>query len=283
MGRPSDPTVLLVMGLGMQLVAWPMEFCQSLVDAGFHVVRFDNRDVGLSDKINVRSQIGLPAATLRYLLHLPVPAPYRIDAMADDAIGVLDALGIPSAHLVGASLGGMIAQTVAARDPGRCRSLVSIMSSSGHRRLPRASLRVSRLLLSRPSGKASPERLTDYLVELFRVIGSPGFPTPPDKLRERLRASIERSYYPPGTIRQMLAIIASGDRSSELASITAPTLVVHGDADPLVPLAHGVDSARKIHGARLEVIRGMGHDLAPGLVPRLAETVITHLRANPGA
>ena len=194
LGDPSHPPVLLIMGLGMQLVAWPEPFCQALVDAGFHVIRFDNRDVGLSEKILTRKAVSLPLAALRYFLHLPVAAPYLIDEMAADSVGVLDALGIQSAHFVGASLGGMIAQTAAAKYPERCLSLTSIMASSGDRRLPHASLKVTRLMLSRPPAHASVEELTEHLIHLFQVIGSPGFPTPLPLMRERLSAGLRRGY-----------------------------------------------------------------------------------------
>ena len=278
LGSPADPAVLLIMGLGMQLVAWPDEFCNALVAAGFRVIRFDNRDVGLSEKIDSDLRVNLPLATLRYFLRLPVRAPYSLEAMAADSIGVLDSLGIEAAHLVGASLGGMIAQTVAANYPKRCLSLTSIMSSSGDRRLPTASLKVTRMMLSRPRKNAPPEVLAEHFVRLFQAIGSPGYPVPPAQLRERLNVGLRRSYHPLGTARQLLAVIASGDRSAQLRTIGKPTLVVHGAADPLIPLKHGIDCARKIPGAELKIIEGMGHDLAPGLLPILSQALIAHLR-----
>jgi pimeloyl-ACP methyl ester carboxylesterase len=280
LGNPTDPSVLLIMGLGMQLIAWPDSFCKALVDSGFHVIRFDNRDVGLSEKIQAGKATNVAWATMRYFLHLPVQAPYLLDEMAADSVGVLDALGIRSAHIVGASLGGMIAQTVAANFPDRCMSLSSIMASSGDRRLPNSSLKVTRLLLSRPPPKASVEQLTDHLVRLFRAIGSPGFPTPEPELREHLSAGIRRGYYPQGTLRQLLAIVASGDRSARLRTISTPTLVLHGDRDPLVRVSHGIDCARKIPGAELKIIQGMGHDLAPGLLPILSEALLRHFRVT---
>lgn len=283
LGNPADPAVLLIMGLGMQLVAWPEPFCQALVDAGFHVIRFDNRDVGLSEKIAARKPANLPLAAMRYFLRLPVRAPYLIDAMAADSIGVLDALGIKVAHFVGVSLGGMIAQTAAANYPKRCLSLTSIMASSGDRRLPNASLKVTRLMLSRPPAKASVEQMADHLVSLFEAIGSPGFPTPQALLRERLMGGIRRGYHPQGTVQQLLAIVASGDRSAQLRTIAKPTLVLHGDSDPLVRVAHGIDCARKIPRAELKIIPGMGHDLAPGLLPILSEALIRHFRGSAGA
>ena len=280
-GRRSDPAVLLVMGLGMQMLAWPESLCHSLAKSGYQVIRFDNRDVGLSQRMSDSARVNLPAAAMRYLLHLPVAAPYTLETMAEDGIGLLDALGIERAHLVGASLGGMVAQSAAARHPERCLSLVSIMSSSGDRRLPKAQLKILRLLLSRPKRGDDREAWVGHYLRMFRAIGSPGFPTPPELMEARVRMFLERSHYPAGTLRQILAILASGDRSAQLRRIRAPTLVLHGKDDPLVPVAHGVDCARKIPGARLELIAGMGHDLAPGLLPILQTHILGHFVSIP--
>jgi len=279
LGRPDDPAVLLIMGLGMQLTSWPMEFCQALLAAGFRVIRFDNRDIGLSEKIAAQHRDNIAVAALRYALRLPVQSAYKVEDMAADAVAILDALGIRAAHLVGASMGGMIAQCIAATHPERCLSLTSIMSTSGSRRLPRASLRVTRHSLARPASNAPLERIVEHYVKLFQVIGSPGFPTPVEDLRTRMAANLKRSYHPRGTERQLLAIIASGDRSASLRKIRAPTLVIHGDCDPLVPVAHGKDCAAKIPDAKLEIVPGMGHDLAPGLLPILIDSLLAHLRA----
>lgn len=275
-GRKADPAVLLIMGLGMQMLAWPDVLCHSLAKSGYRVIRFDNRDVGLSQRLSDSARVSLPLAAMRYLMHLPVAAPYTLETMAEDTVGVLDALGIERAHLVGASLGGMVAQSAAARHPDRVLSLVSIMSSSGDRRLPTAQLKILRLMLSRPKDGSDREAWIRHYVRLFQAIGSPGFPTPPELLEARVRSFVERSHYPAGTLRQILAIIASGDRSAQLGRITAPTLVLHGKADPLVPVAHGVDCARKIPGARLELVAGMGHDLAHGLLPMLQKQLLDH-------
>ena len=277
-GDPAHPAVLLVMGLGMQLIAWPDSFVQALVHAGFRVVRFDNRDIGLSQKI-AAPPVNLARATLRYLLHLPIRAPYGVQDMAQDARGVLDALGIGRAHVVGASMGGMIVQNLAASAPERCASLVSIMSSSGDRRLPWSDLRVLRRLLSRPPAGAAFERQLEHFAALFRALSGPGFPISDEELHARLRRSLKRSYHPAGTLRQLLAVVSSGDRSDLLRRIRCPALVLHGDADPLLRLAHGHDCAAKIPDARLVVVPGMGHDIPSSLVPVLTDAVLAHLRA----
>ena len=278
LGDSRHPAVLLIMGLGMQLVAWPEEFCRALADAGYFVIRFDNRDIGLSTKLDDAAMPSLVSSALRYALRLPMPAPYRLDAMAADSVGVLDALGIQAAHFVGVSLGGMIAQMVAAGHRERCLSLTSIMSSSGARYLPTSSLDVARMLLIRPARDATLDTVLDHYVEFFRAVGSPGFPTESGRIREHLALGLRRGYYPQGIERQLLAILASGDRSAALRTIACSTLIVHGDADPFIRVAHGIDCARKIPGARLKIIPGMGHDLAPGLVPVLNEELIAHLR-----
>jgi len=279
LGDPAHPAVLLIMGLGMQLVAWPEEFCRALVEAGFYVIRFDNRDIGLSEKIDSAGRTNIHFAALRYFLRLPVTGPYTLDDMAADSVGVLDALGVATAHIVGVSLGGMIAQAVVAGYPERCLSLTSIMSSSGDRSLPTASVKVTRMLLMRPASDAPLDELLEHYLEFFHLVGSPGFPTPDTVMRERLGVGLRRCYHPAGVMRQLLAIVCSGDRSASLRTIARPTLIVHGDADPFVRVAHGIDCARKIPGATLKIIPGMGHDLAPSLMPILADALIGHLRA----
>ncbi|MEO7390534.1 MAG: alpha/beta fold hydrolase [Ramlibacter sp.] len=273
-GRPA---VLLIMGLGMQLIAWPALFVQALVDAGFRVVRFDNRDIGLSEHFD---HLGVPNIlweSLKHRIGLPVRAPYSLREMAADALGVLDALEIQAAHIVGVSMGGMIAQRAALAAPGRTLSLTSIMSSSGARHLPGPRPRVMRAMLGRPRGTGEQEIL-DHYVNLFRVIGSPGFPIEEAVLRERVLAGTRRSLHPEGALRHMTAIAADSTRADELPGITAPTLVLHGRSDPLVPFACGQDTARRIPGAKLVGIEGMGHDLVPGVVQRLLESLLPHLK-----
>lgn len=279
-GDPSKPAVLLVMGLGMQLTGWPLELCEALAAAGYRVVRFDNRDAGLSTKLDAAPRVNLMREALRYFLRLPLKAPYLLRDMAQDTVHLLDALGIESAHVVGASMGGMIAQTLAAEHPHRVRSLVSIMSGSGCRALPLARWNVLRLLLAAPP--ADFDGRVAHFVKLFRALEGPGFPISDEELHARSAAAVQRNYSPAGTARQLLAIAASGDRSADLRRIAAPTLVLHGDADPLLPLPHGRDCAAKIPGARFETIAGMGHDLPPTLVPHLRDALLAHLRRVDG-
>ncbi len=277
--QPQRPVVLLIMGLGMQLVAWPDEFVQALVDAGFRVVRFDNRDIGLSQHLDHLGTPNLLWQSAKYRLGLPVAAPYSLHDMALDALGVLDALGIAQAHVVGASMGGMIAQRVALAAPARVLSLCSIMSSSGARHLPGPRAPVLRALLSRPQ-RAGHDGAVDHYVKLFKIIGSPGFATDEAALRERVALATRRSFHPAGVLRQMVAVAADTRRAGELNALSVPTLVVHGKSDPLVPYACGEDTARRIAGARLLGIEGMGHDLPPGVVARLLERLVPHLRAG---
>ena len=277
--QAERPVVLLIMGLGMQLVAWPPAFVQALQDAGYRVVRHDNRDVGLSQSFDHLGPPNMLWAMVKHKLGFTLRAPYSVHDMALDALGVLDALGIAQAHVVGVSMGGMIAQRLALAAPQRVLSLSSIMSSSGARGLPEARRDVLRALLGRPAGQ-SVQAITDHYVKLFRVIGSPAFPVDEAVLRERILLGLQRSYRPVGTLRQMVAVAAdTGHRALALAGITAPTLVLHGRDDPLVPFACGEDTARRIPGARLVGIDGMGHDLPPGVVDHLVKHVVPHLEA----
>jgi pimeloyl-ACP methyl ester carboxylesterase len=207
-----------------------------------------------------------------------VQAPYTLSDMADDSVALLDALSIADAHFVGVSMGGMIAQTLAARHPTRVRSLVSIMSSSGNRRVALARPRALRALLSRPKDTHNADAVIAHMMGVFGIIGSPGYPIDPAALRRSCERVLARGYYPAGTARQLLAIIASGDRRRELARITAPTLVIHGREDPLVRVSAGEDTARNIPGAQLLVLDGMGHDLPPALTPRIVDAIAKHCR-----
>lgn len=276
LGDPAAPAVLLIMGLGMQLTAWPDELVDGLVARGLQVVRFDNRDAGLSTQIDGFVPRAIGTAMLRRTFGLPVHAPYTLRDLAADAVALLDALGLARAHVVGASMGGMVAQIVAGRHGARVSSLTSIMSSSGVRWLAPPRPDALRALLKRPPRGADVDALVAHYVGLFGVIGSPGHPTPQHVLRERLGRSLRRAYRPAGTARQLLAILASGDRRHELAAITVPSLVIHGAADPLVPVSHGRDTARRIGGSELFIVPGMGHDLPPSLMPTLVERIAAH-------
>lgn len=277
------PVVLLIMGLGMQLVAWPAQLVQALVDAGYRVIRHDNRDVGLSHRFEALGKPNLIWQSVKYKMGLTPRAPYTLSDMAADSLGVLDTLGIEKAHVVGASMGGMIAQRVALMAPERTLSLTSIMSTSGAKGLPPPRPEVIRALLKRPADHR-PQAVADHYVKLFKVIGSPAFPTPAAELRERILKGAERGFYPVGTLRQMLAIMADITRAAQLARVRAPTLVVHGKADPLVPYACGEDTARRIAGAKMLGIEGMGHDLPRGVVDHLLAALLPHLKsADPRA
>jgi proline iminopeptidase len=275
-GDPKSVPLLLISGLGLQLTAWPDEFVEGLVELGFYVIRFDNRDSGLSTKFEHAGTPSLTLAWLKSLLRLPLKPPYRLEDMADDAIGVLSALGVARAHVVGMSMGGMVGQLMAAKFPSRVLSLTSIMSSSGRRGLPGPTQAARRALLRRPRGAADIDTAIDYNVQLLQAIGSPSYPTPEKHLRRRVARALRRNCCPGGVVRQMLAVTACGDRTPQLQTIVAPSLVIHGAADPLVPLACGVDTAQAIPGARLEVIEGMGHDLPAQLLERLLALIDAH-------
>jgi pimeloyl-ACP methyl ester carboxylesterase len=271
------PAVLLIMGLGMQLVAWPPQLVQSLVEAGYRVIRHDNRDVGLSQRMESLGKPNLIWAGLQHKLGFAPRPPYTLADMAADALGVLDALGVKQAHVVGMSMGGMIAQRLALAAPNRVLSLTSVMSSSSAPGLPQARPEVIAALMRRPSG-LDRQAVVDHYVRLFRVIGSPGFATPEAELRQRIAQSADRGFYPVGTLRQMLAVMADSSRAAQLGQISAPTLVFHGHDDPLLPYACGEDTARRIPGARLVGVAGMGHDLPGPVVDRLLAALLPHFK-----
>lgn len=276
------PVILLIMGLGMQLVAWPTHFVQQLVDAGFRVVRHDNRDIGLSQGFDHAGTGNIVWETIRHRLGLKVRSAYTLQDMTRDSIGVLDALGIAKAHIVGASMGGMIAQRLAATAPERTASLVSIMSSSGARGLPGPRREVAAMLMRRPLGKGEAE-LVAHSIRLLRLIQSPAYPQTDAELAERLTFSMRRAYHPAGLMRQMLAIGADDERPRVLPRIQAPTLVLHGEADALVPIACGKDSAERIPGSTFVSIPGMGHDLPPEVCTILANHIAPFAHAADAA
>jgi len=280
-GNPGDPPLLLIMGLGMQLTSWPDSFCSALAERGFHVIRFDNRDSGLSTKLQ---QFGMPnvkIAFVKSMLRIRVASGYTLHDMAKDSVGLLDALGIDKAHIVGASMGGMIAQVMAADYPERTLSMTSIMSSSGRRGLPGPKKEVRDAMLSRLGDPNDINAVVNRSVKFLQMIGSPGYPIPAATLAERVIASIGRNVSPDGVARQLHAVIASGDRVPLLKKIRAQSLVIHGSADPLVPIACGRDTAASILGATLREIDGMGHNLPPQLDEILTDMIDAHCRGTP--
>jgi pimeloyl-ACP methyl ester carboxylesterase len=276
-GPRDAPVILLVMGLGGQMTLWPDEFVDALNERGFRTIRYDNRDVGLSTRFDAAGVPNVKWMFVKAAFGLRVRSAYTLADMAADGMALLDHLGIARAHVVGASMGGMIAQHIAARHPGRTLSLTSVMSSTGNRRLPRARKEAMDVLAKRPMS-GDKEDLIAYSVNAARVIGSPGYPADEERLQRRVRSDFERGWYPQGVARQMAAIVADGDRRKMIRTITSPTLVIHGEADPLVPLEAGRDTAANIPGARLMTIPGMGHDLPLALVDTLANAIAEHAR-----
>lgn len=286
-GRDGDPPIVLVMGLSMQMIVWPDAFCAMLVANGFRVIRFDNRDIGLSSHLDAFGVPSIPLAYLKFLAHLPMRAPYLIDDMARDTAGLIDALGLGPAHVVGASMGGMIAQNLAAHFPERVASLTSIMSTTGRRSLPQPTWKTRRALLQVPAKPGDVEGAIRRMMGVLRIIGSKSYPAGAMQLRELCERHVRRSNHPAGGARQLLAIAASGDRTAIVGRIRAPTLVMHGDEDPLVLPACGAETMQVIRDggaeARLAVIPGMGHDFPVPLMSRIAEEIAAHCRTLPRA
>jgi len=274
-GDPSDPTALLIMGLGTQMVAWHEDFCRELAGRGLHVVRFDNRDIGRSTHLT-----GRPPTIAQLLRRSRRAARYTLGDMADDAAGLLSELDLAPAHVIGASMGGMIAQTLAARHRDAVRSLVSIMSNTGNIRSGQPALRVYSIFLRRaPQGR---DAFIAHMERVFGVIGSRGLPRDPQDMHETAALSYDRDHDPAGPGRQLAAIIAAGDRTAELRRISAPTLVIHGTADPLVAPSGGRATARAIPGAKLMMIDGMGHDLPRAAWPQLIDGIAAHALRTDG-
>jgi pimeloyl-ACP methyl ester carboxylesterase len=265
-GDPSGEPLLLVMGLGMQLIHWDSDFCELLAERGFHVIRFDNRDAGLSTKIK-----GPVPNVMRLMAGIPVRVPYLLKHMADDTLGLLDHLEVERAHVAGVSMGGMIAQAMAIRAPERLMSLASMSSTPGDRRVGTPKLRVWSVLMRRaPQNR---DAYIEYFVRVFRMIGSPGYPADDERTRAVAAAAYDRCHYPAGTARQLSAILASGSRTAELRELELPSVVIHGESDPLVPLRAGVATAKAIPDAELVTIPGMGHDLPVELWPKFVDAI----------
>ena len=276
---PADaPVILLVMGLGAQMIAWPDEFIHGLVSKGYRVIHYDNRDVGLSQWMDGAKTPNLVWTMLKARFGLPVRVPYTLTDMAADGIGLLDALGIDKAHVAGASMGGMIVQLMAANHRERLLSMTSIMSSSGKPGLPGARADIQKSFMVKRPPDASRDEAVAFGTELVRSFSYPDPARPENAHAEMTAKAFDRGYYPVGTRRQLLAIIADGSRVERLKTITTPTLVVHGGADPLVPKEGSEDIARHIPGARLEIIEEMAHDLPPSQVGRMVDLIAGHAK-----
>lgn len=276
---PADaPVILLVMGLGAQMIAWPDEFIDGLVAKGHRVIHYDNRDVGLSQRMDGAKTPNLAWTMLKARFGLPVRVPYTLTDMAADGIGLLDALGIKKAHVAGASMGGMIVQLMAANHRERLLSMTSIMSSSGKPGLPGARADIQKNFMVKRPPDASRDDAVAFGTELVRSFSYPDPARPENAHAEMTAKAFDRGYYPVGTRRQLLAIIADGSRVERLKKITTPTLVVHGGADPLVPKEGSEDIARHIPGARLEIIDEMAHDLPPSQVGRMVDLIAGHAK-----
>ena len=266
-GRP----LLLIMGLASQMLLWDEDFCDLLAERGHFVVRFDNRDVGLSSRCSHLGRPSLWRALWNARRGQPVAAAYTLDDMAEDAMGLLAELGLERAHLMGASMGGMIAQAAAIRYPERVMSLVSFMSSSGNPRLPGPTWRATKVLLRRPP--RDKQAFIEYSVKLWRTIGSPGYPFDEERIRRRSARVFDRGLAGHGARRQMVALVAHGDRRPRLAGLSLPSLVIHGQSDPLVPVEAGIDTAAAIPGAELMLLDGVGHTLPREVWPGVIDAV----------
>lgn len=274
LGDSTAEPLLLVMGLGGQLIQWPDEFCEMLVDKGFYVIRFDNRDVGLSTKFE---HLGIPNTREAFQARLrgeKITYDYTTDDMADDAVGLLDVLGIEKAHICGASMGAAITQTIGYRHPDRVLSLAPIMGSTGNPELPRAKPEVAGILVT--PAPTEREAYIEHRVKTGKIFHGTGLPYDENRRREMMARVYDRCFYPQGQARQLMATMAHGNRKPKLSSITAPTVVIHGSDDPLVPVTGGKDTAESIPGADLVIIDGMGHSLPPETWP----TIVHAIRKN---
>ena len=278
-GDSSNPSVLFVMGLGAQMIAWPQTFVDGLVNSGFHVVRYDNRDVGLSHKFDDAGMPDFETIISDLMAGKKPEVPYNLADMSADGIGLMSALGIDKAHVVGASMGGMIVQQMAIDHPERLSSMTSIMSTTGDPSLPQATQEAMEVLMQPAPATDDIEAQVDHSLKNRKVIGGDGF-SDDEAARELTRLIINRQFYPVGTGRQRAGIMASGSRTEALKSITTPTLVLHGDKDPLVPVEGGIHTAEVIPGARLEILEGMGHAMFPHYQPRLLDFITGHIQSN---
>ncbi|MBI4766230.1 MAG: alpha/beta hydrolase [Deltaproteobacteria bacterium] len=272
-GDRTSPPILLIMGLGGQMIAWEEDFCKQLVNKGFYVTRFDNRDIGLSTKIEEAGVPDIMEALTASMQGKKVQSFYSLDDMANDAIGLLDTLGIKKAHICGASMGAAITQVIGYSHPSRVLSLITIMGSTGNPKLPLAKPEAMQFLMT--PAPVEREAFIEHGIKMWKVLNA-SFPFDEADTRKRMAASYDRSFYPQGIARQLMAIMANGNRKPRLASVTAPTLVIHGAEDPLVPVEGGKDTAEAIPGARLLIIDKMGHSLPKEAWPQIVGAIADH-------
>jgi len=280
-GDSSGRPLLLIIGLGAHMIHWDADLCKDLAARGHYVVRFDNRDAGLSTKFGETGVPNLPEIFGKLLQGENVKPPYTLDDMADDAVGLLDALKISKAHVCGVSMGGMIAQTITIRHPERVLSLISIYSTTGNPEVPQAKPEIIGLLTAPPPGER--QAFIDHWLVVFKTISGPGFPLDEAWIRKITGEAYDRSFYPEGMTRQLVAVLTHGNRTPALSSVKVPALVIHGTGDPLVSVEGGKDTARAIPGAELMLIEGMGHDLPHGGAwPRIVEAIAKHTQKAKG-
>lgn len=277
-GEEQDPVLLLVHGLSTPLTGWPVEMVDSFVEKGFRVLLFDNRDMGQSEQLNHLPIPNLLWTVIKIKLDFSVNAPYQLEDMMNDTVALLDALAIEKVHLVGASMGGMIAQLMAINHQDRLHSLTSIMSTTGYKGLPAIDSQVKRALSQKPASQGYEDRF-NYHMNKWRAIGSPNYPLDETELTLRVSRLLERGISGKGTIRQMLAILTAPDRTARLKSVLTPTLVIHGDSDGLVSCQGGIATAEAIYHAKLQVYKGMGHDFPVELIPSIVSDIVEHAQA----
>ncbi|MGJ8680064.1 alpha/beta fold hydrolase [Paraglaciecola sp.] len=278
-GKKSSPTMILIMGLGAQMTIWPDELYFGLVKKGFRVIRFDNRDVGLSSQLDDLGNPNLFKAWVSKRLPIHANTPYKLEDMAKDVLALMSKLKIKKAHLVGASMGGMIAQIIAANHKKKVLSLTSIMSTTSHSSLFGTNLKVLMKLAKRPR-KSNREEAIRYNVKMNRLIGSPAYPTDESILLHNATHSIDRGYHPAGFKRQLAAITASGDRRHTMKNIKAPTLVIHGTEDPIISVSDGKTTAALIKKSKLKIVDGMGHDFPALLMPKMTNWIAKHAKKS---
>jgi pimeloyl-ACP methyl ester carboxylesterase len=280
-GSKLHPTLLLIHGLSTPLTGWPKAMVEAFVAADFQVLLLDNRDVGRSEILDDMPIPNMGWVMTKLKLGLSINTPYQLEDMMRDVIGLLDVLNLTEVHVVGASMGGMIAQLMAIHHPQRVKTLTSIMSTTGYKKLPPVDKHIRNTLLQKPASKEYKDRM-QYHVNKWQVIGSPDYPTSDVDLRQYVDSMLQRGITAKGTIRQMLAIMAASNRENGLSKLNMPSLVIHGDRDGLVNLAGGKATANAIPNAKLKVYAGMGHDFPAQLIPNIVNDIIDHANSNVG-